>query len=406
MSPRVSQWLACVIASFAPATALPQSAPRSAISSPAHSPSRARARTPARPPCLSPPVTLHQLHGGAYWRGALTDCAGRPTVSAMAALATLAAPRTLDTLPDLAPAIAAIRRLAPAAAWPVADPTRPTATVPAPRSCAPGLEALRLPDLPAPAPVTAVHHVRRGPPRSARAPSPEPRSPQRGPIANPAPRPAVSRWTCRRIDVVRDPHTHDAVLLLPERVRVLHPRLLPMLQRVATAFPGRAVDIVSGYRPSSDLHAGSRHAHGRALDFRVSGVSRERLRDVARSLPNVGVGYYPNSVFVHMDVRDLDEGGARWTDFAGPGERARYGRWPPNRRDVDREIDFATRRAERILGNARTSHRRDEPTPEADSSTAARPNPSPSTVSDRDETDEPAIVDPAGTADPQSPAPR
>lgn len=128
-----------------------------------------------------------------------------------------------------------------------------------------------------------------------------------------------------------------------------------MLARVVERWPGRSIEVVSGYRPSSDPHAGSRHAHARALDFRVVGVARESLRDFCRTLPLAGVGYYPHSVFVHLDVRDRSEGSARWTDYSEPGERARYGHWPPTTDDVVREVRHITARVDALLEAAARS---------------------------------------------------
>ncbi|MGH7328661.1 MAG: DUF882 domain-containing protein, partial [Polyangiaceae bacterium] len=65
----------------------------------------------------------------------------------------------------------------------------------------------------------------------------------------------------------------------------------------------------------------SNHNLGRAMDFRVEGVPNEALRDYCRTLKNVGVGYYPNSTFVHLDVRTTP---AYWIDFSKPGEPPRY----------------------------------------------------------------------------------
>jgi hypothetical protein len=45
------------------------------------------------------------------------------------------------------------------------------------------------------------------------------------------------------------------------------------------------------------------------------------LRDYCRTLKNVGVGYYPNSTFVHLDVRTTP---AFWIDYSKPGEPPRY----------------------------------------------------------------------------------
>jgi uncharacterized protein YcbK (DUF882 family) len=39
-----------------------------------------------------------------------------------------------------------------------------------------------------------------------------------------------------------------------------------------------------------------------AIDIRVPGVSTLSLRDAALSLHRGGVGYYPGSEFVHVDV--------------------------------------------------------------------------------------------------------
>jgi hypothetical protein len=130
--------------------------------------------------------------------------------------------------------------------------------------------------------------------------------------------------------------------LLAEGVRRLHPGLLERLQRIAEAFAPHPIEILSGYRPDSPER--SRHHHGRALDLVVSGVSREALRDLAVTFPETGVGWYPNSVFVHVDVR---EERAYWVDLSGPGERPRYVRGaeppaPAEGGDEDRDDDVAT----------------------------------------------------------------
>lgn len=104
------------------------------------------------------------------------------------------------------------------------------------------------------------------------------------------------------------------------RKKLLHPRLLFMIQRVADRFPGRTIEVISGYRPG-ETGSESRHSQGRALDFRVSAVPNREVYDFIKSLPKVGAGYYPNSVFVHLDVRDRR---ALWTDLSRPGEDPEY----------------------------------------------------------------------------------
>jgi hypothetical protein len=109
-------------------------------------------------------------------------------------------------------------------------------------------------------------------------------------------------------------------------VKLVHPRLVWALNQIAQRFPRRPIHIVSGYRPAN-RH--SNHAKGRALDLRVLGVNNEALFAFCRKLPDTGCGYYPNSTFVHVDVRPLSAGHAFWVDISGPGETAQYvDSWP------------------------------------------------------------------------------
>jgi hypothetical protein len=97
------------------------------------------------------------------------------------------------------------------------------------------------------------------------------------------------------------------------------PKLIKLIAKVSDKF-GKPLRIVSGYRTRS-FFEDSRHKLSCAVDFSIPGVSNEALRDYLRSLrEDVGVGYYPRSSFVHLDVRDTD---TYWVDYAGPGERPR-----------------------------------------------------------------------------------
>ena len=104
------------------------------------------------------------------------------------------------------------------------------------------------------------------------------------------------------------------------RNKQLHPRLIHMIQRVAERYPGRTLEVISGYRPG-ETGQESMHTQARALDFRVRGIPNRELYEFCTGLPNAGCGYYPNSVFIHMDARQRS---ATWTDYSGPGEKAIY----------------------------------------------------------------------------------
>jgi uncharacterized protein YcbK (DUF882 family) len=103
----------------------------------------------------------------------------------------------------------------------------------------------------------------------------------------------------------------------------IDPRLVSLLAVVSNHFGSRKLEVVSGFRPftPTQFNPHSNHMHGRAIDFRVAGVPNEAVRDFCRTLKNVGCGYYPNSIFVHMDVRDQS---TFWIDYSKPGEAPRY----------------------------------------------------------------------------------
>jgi hypothetical protein len=113
-------------------------------------------------------------------------------------------------------------------------------------------------------------------------------------------------------------------------IRRIDSRLVERLESVVDHFRKEGqlahVSLVSGYRPRS---AGSYHSTGRALDFRLEGVTNESLAAFCKTLPDTGCGYYPNSLFVHMDVRDPGAGHVSWIDVSHPGEAPKYvNAWP------------------------------------------------------------------------------
>jgi hypothetical protein len=110
-------------------------------------------------------------------------------------------------------------------------------------------------------------------------------------------------------------------------VRLLHPRLLWILQRIGEAFPRRTIHIISGYR--RDARDSSPHRNGRALDLFIRGLPKEQLFAYCMTLGDVGCGYYPYHPFVHVDVRPFGSPKIYWVDASKPGEHSNYvDGWP------------------------------------------------------------------------------
>ncbi|MDE1942051.1 MAG: DUF882 domain-containing protein [Betaproteobacteria bacterium] len=92
--------------------------------------------------------------------------------------------------------------------------------------------------------------------------------------------------------------------------------LLDLVYAITSRLDARGpVQVISGYRsPATNraLHARSNgvashslHMEGRAIDLRLDGRDLSLLRDTARALHGGGVGFYPQSGFVHVDTGRL-----------------------------------------------------------------------------------------------------
>ena len=115
----------------------------------------------------------------------------------------------------------------------------------------------------------------------------------------------------------------------------IDPRLIDLLYRISQRTRQKII-LVSGFRaPMFSLAALSYHTRGMAADIRIPGMTPLMARDLAESMGVHGLGYYPVSGFIHVDVRDDN---ARWTDYGqnrqdgegtehGPahGEEVRHG---------------------------------------------------------------------------------
>ena len=97
------------------------------------------------------------------------------------------------------------------------------------------------------------------------------------------------------------------------QVLPLDARLFDLLREIAaSAGLEPRYQVISGYRSpatnamlvaSSDgVSARSLHMEGKAIDVRLEGLPLQRLRDLALARRAGGVGYYPASDFVHLDI--------------------------------------------------------------------------------------------------------
>jgi uncharacterized protein YcbK (DUF882 family) len=92
----------------------------------------------------------------------------------------------------------------------------------------------------------------------------------------------------------------------------IDPRLIDLLYRISQR-TGQKIILVSGFRaPMFSLAQLSYHTRGMAADIRIPGMTPLMVRDLARSMGVKGIGYYPVSQFVHVDVRDEH---MEWTDY-------------------------------------------------------------------------------------------
>ena len=93
-----------------------------------------------------------------------------------------------------------------------------------------------------------------------------------------------------------------------DRRSPIDPGVLVLLADIAEHWPGRVVQVLSGFRAPPFGVPHSRHFIGHAIDLRVLGVPTTAVRDyVWREHHSVGVGYYPQNDFIHVDSRTRDQ---------------------------------------------------------------------------------------------------
>jgi uncharacterized protein YcbK (DUF882 family) len=94
---------------------------------------------------------------------------------------------------------------------------------------------------------------------------------------------------------------------------VMDLRLVDLLHDLQTKLENdNTIEIISGYRSpltnqrlaeaSGGVAKNSYHLRGMAIDIRMDGTTLPHLHDTALVMDRGGVGYYPDSQFVHVDV--------------------------------------------------------------------------------------------------------
>jgi uncharacterized protein YcbK (DUF882 family) len=109
-----------------------------------------------------------------------------------------------------------------------------------------------------------------------------------------------------RLDWVLRDHRSGDVLAIDRRLFDL------LNELAASAGVSPRYQLISGYRSpatnaklaaaSDGVTPRSLHMEGRAIDERLEGLPTAKLRDLALRMQAGGVGYYPQSDFVHLDL--------------------------------------------------------------------------------------------------------
>jgi len=142
---------------------------------------------------------------------------------------------------------------------------------------------------------------------------------------------------------LRDHYTNDVITYDPREFDLLHDILIRLGR------PSATIDVVCGYRTQETnemLRASSRgvaehsqHILGHAIDIQIPGSSTAHIRNAALSLNEGGVGYYPTSHFVHVDVGAI----RTWTFAPHRYHHARLRRTKAHHRQLAQRHHHTTR---------------------------------------------------------------
>lgn len=88
--------------------------------------------------------------------------------------------------------------------------------------------------------------------------------------------------------------------------------LLQILARVADRYRGHVLELVSAHRHNRGTSRTSKHRTGHAVDLRVRDVNVKEVRSFLWKMEQpIGLGYYREQQFVHIDYRPV-EGKIAW----------------------------------------------------------------------------------------------
>jgi len=113
----------------------------------------------------------------------------------------------------------------------------------------------------------------------------------------------------KKIDYILRDHYSD-------KIKPIHKELLNLLHAISiTIGDGARFHILSGYRTSETntmlrrrskaVAKNSLHLQGKAADIRIPDCDTKRLNNICKRMHAGGVGYYPESDFVHVDTGDV-----------------------------------------------------------------------------------------------------
>jgi uncharacterized protein YcbK (DUF882 family) len=96
-------------------------------------------------------------------------------------------------------------------------------------------------------------------------------------------------------------------------ITAINPELLDLLHDLRNELgPEATFEVISAYRSpqtnemlrttTAGVAKNSHHTKGNAIDVRLRGIRTTTLRNTAIRMQRGGVGYYPKSDFVHMDM--------------------------------------------------------------------------------------------------------